>query len=375
MKKLLLLLSVAAMLVACGSGNTNPDELVLIDYEALENADFFSTKTFSKVEPVYLDTNAAVLGSPLYMIMKNGNYYILDRQQEIVYTFDASGKMLGKLSKRGRAKGEYTLLFDFDIHNNGNIVLLCNPKPKLITYNPNGELIEEKDIDFQCNSVMIYNDGYLFAKDWRETPNTGKNTIVRTDAGLNILGGMLPENDFRFANWGQRTFSRSGDNGLPVYKNVYDNNVYRVVNDTLQTAYRIEFGKMGYPEEMFTMAETEDVFNLVMNNTFASIDRAFENNDYLVLSIDEAEGLENNSCYLLYDKAAKKSTFQKISSGDEIAGCFGKPMELTPDNELVFLAEPEALKELAEENPLLKSVDTSKLQEGCGYVILKMKIK
>ncbi len=363
----------AWLMLACGSGNRNLNEVVSIDYEALESTEFFSTNTFSKAEPVYLDTNGAILGSPLYMKIKNGNYYIFDNQQQYVYTFDSKGNMLSRLARIGRAKGEYTFVKDFDIQSNGNIELLCEVREKLLRYTPDGEFIGETMLGYPASSFLITDNGYLFTKSWRTDSLTGDNTVIIKDANLNILRRMLPKNEFRFANWPNMSFSQSGSQP-PLYKHVYDNKIYRIVNNTLQLACEIDFGTLWFPEEFFIMEDTEKVLNILMNNTFATVSGAFENRDYFVLYVAE-EGKEDNRGYILYDKVSGKSSFQRFKSSDDTAVCFGRPVALTEQNEIVFIAEPESLKEIAQENALFKNIDKSRLQEGCGYVILKMKIK
>lgn len=77
-------------------------------------------------------------------IDQKNNIYVLDFMDYSVKKFDSSGNFIQKFGKKGRGPGELTTPFDFDVFNDGKVILLGLNDNKFI-------LFEKKEIkDIKC---------------------------------------------------------------------------------------------------------------------------------------------------------------------------------------------------------------------------------
>lgn len=84
--------------------------------------------------------------------------------------------------------------------------------------------------------------------------------------------------------------------------------------------------------------------------------------------------LEYESIWFIINKNNRKTYFQKIARNSSLIACFGAPIALTTNNEIIFIAEPVLLNELSNKYKILSALDKNKLNDNSGYVLLKFKI-
>ena len=163
----------------------------------------------------------------------------------------------------------------------------------------------------------------------------------------------------------------SNRNGSVLANNCFDNNLYRVYPDTLYTIYTIDFGNKSYPEEFFKSDDFMTVYEIFSKKTYANIEYAFENDDYLLLFIAEDHmEVSSSKVYFLYNKKLGTGEYQLFSSSSILLNAIGKPIDLTPNNEIVFLINSDLLGELKESYPLFDSINDNE-----GYVVAYLQIK
>ncbi|MDL2310188.1 6-bladed beta-propeller [Parabacteroides sp. OttesenSCG-928-B22] len=161
------------------------------------------------VEFIPLETlDESLLGRSVgKVVKKNGQFYIsCDRKYILV--FDHAGKYLFQINKQGGGPGEYTNLSDFDVTEEGDIVVLNSSK--IIKYDPSGNMIASFDIDITGFNLSILDkdrmlvcasgeDYLLYAIDTqghvlsKDLYNKGK-----TSMGKNIAFNYLPKQGFMY---------------------------------------------------------------------------------------------------------------------------------------------------------------------------------
>ena len=82
-------------------------------------------------------------------IDKDENIYVLDFKDYSVKKFDSSGNFIQKFGKKGKGPGELTTSFDFNVFNDGKVILLGLNDNKFI-------LFEKREIkDIMCTLTPI----------------------------------------------------------------------------------------------------------------------------------------------------------------------------------------------------------------------------
>lgn len=371
MKKLIFIATLFFILSAC-TKNKNLTE-VLIEYDKLSPVDFFSPKYFSDIKPISLNTDTTIFGESLYLKIKNGSYYIFDQQQSTVSTYSSDGNLTSIISNIGRGPGEYLFIRDFYIEDNNTIVLLCNNPPKVIKYSQSGTFIEEFELPFNAMSFIRQNDSYWFFKERTLDETFKNNTLIETDKNFKTISSHLPMREMIFEGFAEKSFSLAIDNSI-LLKHTFDETIYRINEDTIAPAYKLNWGSLAYPEQFFIADDIMDAYDVFSNTTSASIYAAFENTDYLLLYVEEA-GLEQRFGYLLYNRKTGNILFEKFRPENIIVNTLGCPKALTNDNAIVFVVDVDSLEDLALEIPLLSKFEQIPIKGKKGYILLKFYIK
>lgn len=76
------------------------------------------------------------------VICKNSNIYILDQRNRKIVIFNHAGEPIMNLSRRGRGPEEYLQITDFDVSDDGSILILDGQKVVLIKYDKEGCFVE-----------------------------------------------------------------------------------------------------------------------------------------------------------------------------------------------------------------------------------------
>lgn len=373
MNKFSLYFACLLLLWACSDRGVSE---VLIEYEKLSPVDFFSPAHYSNVKYVSLDSSTTLLGDNLHLKIIDDCIYIFDQQQSSVLTYNSSnGALINCISRLGRGPGEYIFIKDFYIDNNKNIILLCDPKPKVIKYNQSGNFISETPLSFNGLSFTKQNNNYWFYKDRIHHDSFNNNTIVKTDSSFQPISSYLPLQETLLGGFSEMNFSNTEDGDI-LFKHVFDNSVYKIHRDTIIPVYKIDWGTYKYPESFLNSKIFTEAYNILSTTTTASILAAFENNSYLLLYIAE-EGVNNNFGYFLYNRKTGEILFQKFKADHLIINKLGPPKALTNDNAIIFIANAQSLKELASAIPSLSWIPTENdnLIKSTNYILVKFYLK
>lgn len=107
---------------------------------------------------VVLDTTKALVNPSDKYIFKNHNIYISDRKNS-VHIFSDSGKYVNSIARRGKGPGEYLVVSDFDVDDQGDIYVLCARSKKIIKYHaPDYFLFDVMNMDKQVTEMCLQGD-------------------------------------------------------------------------------------------------------------------------------------------------------------------------------------------------------------------------
>jgi len=122
MKKIVSLL-VLACLFSCNNSKKETRFITSLKKEATEKQ-LISTMLDS-VRYIRLETiDQSLLGHDIGKIKKKNNRYYISCDRKDLYVFDKNGSFIQHLNKRGMGPGEYSSISDYDVLDNGTVVIL-----------------------------------------------------------------------------------------------------------------------------------------------------------------------------------------------------------------------------------------------------------
>ena len=145
MKNIVLIFCMAYFLVSCYFDITISKAIPTLDVE-LSDDSLFTIKgeqIFDSVHFIPLETNEECLITRIDKLIRyKSNYYILDKDQEMIFHYDKDGRYLGKLARKGNGPEEYVSLIDFQIENDKLYTLSFSRKEIMIYQLPDFSYVD-----------------------------------------------------------------------------------------------------------------------------------------------------------------------------------------------------------------------------------------
>ena len=282
---------------------------IVVDLDSPEEASLFDY--FSSIELVPLETLPDVLITGVFKIVVHQNkYYVLDKQQCIIFVFDKAGRYLFKIAKKGRGVGEYTSIADFNFNTyTGNLEILV-PTGGVKIYDSMGNFIEKKRINYPGfravhSLVAIDKDTHVFYSRFEP------KKIIYFNLNEKKLLSEEFEEDMHLGAYSRGPYQYRDD--WYFFRPIHPV-VYKVEKDQLKAAFRFDFGKYATDGRRVTITKektfaekTEEVFN-----QFSYIIQSVRHNDKYILAsllrkeLGEHPGPRGN---IIYEKATGKTKY------------------------------------------------------------------
>lgn len=188
----------------------------------INKSDAIENFLYEGPHPVRLD-NSILIGEVDKVKVADGLFFVLEKERRQLSWFDHDGKYKGHLVKRGRGRGEYLNISDFDVFDS-YIYILSSIGQKIIKYDFDGNFIDEYNVSdwFSCIQVISETDvrlgnvsntasGYNFA-----IFDTKKRRIVEKLDKFKTYSGYLMDGNDTFVgyNRGETLFSKPFDGRL-----------------------------------------------------------------------------------------------------------------------------------------------------------------
>ena len=305
----------------------NPVEASLFDY-------------FSSIELLPLETSPNVLISGISkIVVHQDNYYVLDKQQCIIFVFDKAGEYLFKIDKKGKGKGEYLFISDFNINPyTGNLEIL-EPHGPVKIYDSLGNFIEQKRINYPGfraahYAIAIDRDTHVFHSRFAPKKviyfNLDEKKLLKEEFEEHMHLGAYSGAPYQY----QDTWY--------LFRPIHPV-VYKIEKEQLKAAFRFDFGKYATDGRSATISEnktfiekTEEVFDQFSY----TIENVRHNDKYILASLFWKEYGEYNGPRgnIIYDKASGKSKFiLDFTEGVLFNSCRGEEIIVTDEYVLMSI--------------------------------------
>lgn len=293
------------VLVACQSKPKAPDGAVVI--EAFMDNAFPEDLYDVEIDVIPLETSADAIMDQIQLILyKNGKFYFKSIRGTTIYIFDRTGKFLHRFDHNGKGPGEYIQVNDFQVDNNGRIIVLNLDDVKI--YDSTYRFVEERSncmfegfypIQFYLDSLgnmYAWNISYMT----RNPDNIDRLFTFDSECKLIESRIRLPHQD----PFAQRFYDYGGTVLVEPSKLDYD--IFEIVDGHIRTKYTIDFGPHSIPEKYHSQhiehkSDPDLMERIGGSGGFYYVSYPIESKDFFVFEATRLQQLYS----FLYDKQLK----------------------------------------------------------------------
>ncbi|SFA54144.1 hypothetical protein SAMN04488511_11334 [Pedobacter suwonensis] len=195
----------------------------------------------------YLD-NSQLLGKADKVIYSTDRLYVLDKKlSESVFCYDLKGKLVFKLSDKGKAPREFQGLYDITVDNqNGN--LLVYDGRKILYYNKDGAFIKEKRYDvFGKNIACLHNGDLIFSTGNTAWNNDLMYNLITVDTTLKITSKNFKLEEKDLKNSWSPWFYMQQRNEEVYYTDYFNDTTFKISNKKISPQFVMDYGKYKVP--------------------------------------------------------------------------------------------------------------------------------
>lgn len=227
---------VAFMMVSCSvspSSNVLEVNLSDVDTDTLVYSTFVDTIEYIPLET----TDGCLVGDVTDVVFAGNRLFVFDAKQQEVWSFDRSGKYVGRIGHRGEGPGEHLFIsqFEYDCQDSLLAILTYTETPCVQYYSLDGSYVKTVKLGIRADDFKICEDGtFILSCAGRDDPSAG---IYHADESGGSVKPLVTRNPSHLV---YTTFTWE----LCSYRDVvccmapvFDNSVYHWQGDSLRLAY------------------------------------------------------------------------------------------------------------------------------------------
>ena len=372
MKQILFFAILLLFVSSCRNTNLkvekNTKGQLVLNFKNQTLSSFFSDRILGITEMIPLETtDNCLIGQDPDFKFDGHHFFILDYQQQFILRFEKSGKFINQIGRSGEGPGEYRYLEDYDIDSDANVVEILG-SGQILRYNYDGTFISSIKIGGFPNSFIKTGNTYWINLGMCKLAGDGRLLKVSEDG--TVVEKFLPfKKDW--ATIVEQCFTRSGD--MISFKEYLSRSVYRITDDGPVETTIIDFGKYAIPKNLYGR-NMPSALDALRSKSYVTIEKYLENNKFIYIFFKIKYGNDSDLYHWLVNKNTENSVLQKLSVDDPLWAMMENAKVLTDDDELIFMANAQHLKESTD--PFFNSTDSilDSLSEESNPVIISVKI-
>jgi hypothetical protein len=323
--KIVLLLFIFPALIYTGC-KQQPEAPITIPIDAGKFTEITPDNILSNISLTPLQTSPdCMIGEQFRVLESDRDYYIMDEVSKLIHRFDAGGRFLNIIGKKGKGPGEYVEMFEAIVSDKGVELLTGFPTTELTYYTKEGSFIERKKflenaslsfvIQPKSNDYLFYGSGYI-------------HKIQRIDHKSGEIADSMLVNTGDTKVFRVHPFTKT-PYGTLLFCEHFINKIYEINSAGIQEKYRLDFGKYTIEQDL----TARDFMKRASETGVWSIDRALENDDYLYFCISRymPDGKSGKS-HFIYQKSDQ--VIFRLSENDLFSAAFGAAFHLDKNDDL-----------------------------------------
>lgn len=203
------------------------------------------------------------------IIVHGDTLFIIDKEQEAIFTFNRQGKFLFKIDQRGKGLGEYLNIDDFYVDYKSSIIGILS-QSTLLKYDFHGNFIELVDLREHFVLNIEQRDSLLYCR----CGPIGKSNNPLSVAVLTTKGKLIykdyPQSK-EIANYRYRKGNYIAPDGQKCFVNLFcTDTIYEFGTSSILPKYILSFGKYKLPSKDLNKLLMHSAFDLDYVNSYFS---------------------------------------------------------------------------------------------------------
>lgn len=154
MKKIVLLLTISAFCASCSTNQADDPSVERLDISLTFSNELKMSEIATSVNYIPLEmTDDAIIGEPIQIIARDSFIYVADNAA--LYKFDIDGKLKATINQRGEGPEEYLGITDFQPDKNGEVWVLSRNNKSIYKYASDGTLLDKININVWANRICL----------------------------------------------------------------------------------------------------------------------------------------------------------------------------------------------------------------------------
>lgn len=253
----LLLLSALLIFTCCDRSGDRNEILISKNYRSAVHID----DIFSEYEFIRLQTSdSVVVGSPRKILRDGESIYISDGRS--LFRFSMAGAHISTLHREGRAPGEYSQISDFDLTEDGSIVLDRNNK-MLLRYDSSDRFVDSYPLGLFVSSIRTLDDCRVLLHNAYQR-ESGDKLLEYDLCTKKLSGGFWPihESHYTYRHFMEQKNFYEYDGKL-IFHEPMNNTIYEIADNAATVRYDLNLYGRNPPQDFWNSryADIMDIMN------------------------------------------------------------------------------------------------------------------
>lgn len=364
-------------------GSISTNNVIEITLKPEQNKKIYLSQLIKRIDLKILETTDESLLGDILKLETDGDYFILNSTNKLVYVFDSLGNFKNQIGKKGPGPHDLQHPECFAVDQNRKEILLSNNFQTIQKYNYEGKFLSKQEIDINFKDFSISDKGTTYFHTSKFYNYDSKGNPICSNLWILEKNGnyktffpydpeVYPNGELYFDT--NLQFNKTTE-GI-TYNYIFCDTIFLIQNNTIKPLYSINFGTKATTKKLNTIPGQEALEYFVKNP-----DRAY----YIQNTIETKSFLRFNYVMgtqlydVFYDKKNEKAIegilvndiFEthleiKNHSNNKLIG-YIQPFDFKINKEHYHLFDKELLNKLQhldpESNPILVEFELKDLKE------------
>lgn len=302
------------------------------------------------VQIIRLENNDAVFGSINDVFVVDGDYYIVDNENQRLLRYDSEGRFICEFGRRGRGPGEFNNLLNVQIHKD-TVIIYSVPEMTELLYDKNGNYLLTRTEEIHGVQFFHWDNGILAFHGY----GTSNCKLTFWENGKHM--DYFPYTT-KVVSFLDKRPVFSEDESSVFIRDPFEKTIFRFAQGKMVPWISFDFGPYSIDESFFSMDFMESA-EYIMESDICLISRYYETADYRFIEVDRPlealtyYGVANDDHWIWFNAGIKSEAMLsgriKAIDGNDLICLVERSLLLKIDTVLRDkLVEPDVLSNIDE---------------------------